>query len=260
MEISELTMYGRGKEFEGDSSSLEDYEHEKWSGRLSVWDFKKTLADDDVLAGVFTLNFRGLTIPNCKVFYTRESGVDFRLPCARFDMYKRDRDELVEKLSAAIADCIRERGGRMSIRLKQATDQDLTVFQIDCCNCGKTIENAADWAVVFRADEAGRATGEYWFVHKRFASPKGRDCFEALEAREEGDRMPWWELRWFLKCLPANMLDLDVSGQVAMDSSDYTVKRAKKRKKPIPNLRHGAGSDSRNQAPERPQDSPRKAP
>jgi|WetSurMetagenome_2_1015567.scaffolds.fasta_scaffold508381_1 hypothetical protein len=100
--MEEMTGYGTGKEI--DTASSDDYEYEKWSGRLSVWDFKKALANDDVMVGMFTLNFRGLTIPNCKAFYAPESGVDFRLPCARFDMFKRDRDEITEKLSAAIAD------------------------------------------------------------------------------------------------------------------------------------------------------------
>jgi hypothetical protein len=103
-----ITLYGRGKAFE--TASTDDYEYEKWSGRLSVWDFKKALSNDDVMVGVFTLNFRGLTITNCKAFYDPESGVDFRLPCARFDMYKRDRDEITEKLSAAVTDCIKGEG------------------------------------------------------------------------------------------------------------------------------------------------------
>ena len=121
----------------------------------------------------------------------------------------------------------------MPIRLKQHPTQDLTYFQIDCCMCGRPIEDATGAAVVFKHGEGGRLTGKYWFVHKRYTSPVGFDCFADLEDQEGQKRMPWWELRWFLKCLPANMLDLDVSGAVAMDSSDYTVKRAKKRKEPI---------------------------
>ena len=127
----------------------------------------------------------------------------------------------------------------MPIRLKQATDQDLTVFQIDCCVCGQTIEDAAAGAVVFKNGEAGRYTGEYWFVHKQCASPNGGDCFATLEHQQGQQHMPWRELRWFLKCLPANMLDLDVSGGVTDTGGSYTVKRAKKHKKPIPNLRRG---------------------
>jgi hypothetical protein len=107
MEISELTMCGKGKEFERDSSSLEDYEHEKRSGRLSVWDFQKTLANDDVAVGSFTLNFRGLTIPDCKAVYVRGSWVDFSLPCAQFDMHTRDRAEINNKLYA----CLDGKGG-----------------------------------------------------------------------------------------------------------------------------------------------------
>ena len=103
--VTTTAAYGTGKEI--DTASYDDYEYEKWSGRLSVWDFQKTLANDDVLIGVFMLNFRGLKIPNCRAFYARESGVDFRLPCARFKMFERDRAEINEKLSAVVADLLK---------------------------------------------------------------------------------------------------------------------------------------------------------
>ena len=122
----------------------------------------------------------------------------------------------------------------MPIRLKQGVKEDFITFQIDCCVCGKPIEDAAGGAVVFKNGEDGRLTGEYWFVHKRYISPMAGGCFAELERRQGLKHMPWWELWWFLKALPKNMLDLDVSGDVTDTGHPFTVKKAKKRKQPIP--------------------------